>query len=330
MNSTIKLNGISIAILAILILFASSSSLAFAGIPDPEPEPDPILGNGPIFPSINLFNENLSYPTPGTAVFTWNTNAPATSRVVYGYSSQKAFIPAIQDVNYGYDHSTMQDDTLVFNHSVTIMGLTPGTQYFFRPESRINNYANTGNEKTTATQTTVTGTGGSDCNYIGGYLRMGDNDNQEQVARLQTFLRDQEGFSGLVVNGIFDQATLDAVMQFQLKYKSEILDPWGIDFPTGYVYYTTQKKINELYCGASIPLTENQINEMSSFKSLIESAINNNEIPDIDFETIGQGDNGLTDGSDNDSLQASAILTGGDDEDKRGLFFRVLNWFRNR
>jgi len=249
---------------------------------------------------------------------------------MYGYSSQKVIFPTVQDINYGYDYSTVQDNTLVFNHSVTITGLTPGAQYFFRPESRINNYANTGNEKTTATQTTLAGTGGSDCNYIGGYLRIGDNNNPEQVMRLQTFLRDMEGFSSVAVNGIFDQATLDAVMQFQLKYSEDILAPWGIDFPTGYVYYTTQKKINEIYCGQSIPLTESQINEMRQLRGLVEDISDDDQVPNIDFETIGgEVGDGLTDGS-NDSLQASVVLSDRTGENKAGLFSRILNWFRSR
>ncbi|MBX4181388.1 hypothetical protein KW807_00815, partial [Candidatus Parcubacteria bacterium] len=54
-------------------------------------------------------------------------------------------------------------------------------------------------------------------------------------------------------NGVFDQATKQAVEAFQLKYSSEVLAPWGISAPTGYVYITTLGKINQLLCGTGIP-----------------------------------------------------------------------------
>jgi len=41
---------------------------------------------------------------------------------------------------------------------------------------------------------------------------------------------------------------LNAVKRFQIEYRSEILDPWGIQNPTWYVYTTTVKTINEIAC----------------------------------------------------------------------------------
>jgi len=315
----------SISAIGLFILFASAFSFQFA-LASASPI---IIGNGPIPASINIFNEGLRYTSPSTAIFTWDTNNPATSRVVYGDKSQKVMFSNLEHINYGYDKSTQQDDTLLINHSVTIGGLTPNMQYFFRPESRIDNYANTGNEKTIAPGTVSNGTGGG-CDYVTSYLRFGDNNEAGEVTRLQTFLRDTEGFSNLAVTGVFDQATFDAVSQFQLKYAGDVLAPWGINFPTGYVYYTTLKKINEIYCGETLPFTDAQIAEMEEFKTLLGEVRENKQVPNIDWETIGQGDVDGDDNieDDNESLQASVILSGGDDKKKRSLFFRILDWFR--
>ena len=85
-------------------------------------------------------------------------------------------------------------------------------------------------------------------------------------------LRDFEG-AKLTVNGVYDAATLAAVNAFQAKYKSEILTPWGIGEPTGFVYLTTRKKINEMYCRNTrqfeLTLEERKIIEQTRLKSLV-------------------------------------------------------------
>ena len=78
------------------------------------------------------------------------------------------------------------------------------------------------------------------------------NNDSIQVIRLQAFLKTFEKFDYVTVNGVFDQATLQAVNEFQLRYKDEILTPWGISQPTGYVYIRTLGKINQILCGTSI------------------------------------------------------------------------------
>lgn len=95
--------------------------------------------------------------------------------------------------------------------------------------------------------------------FLTAYIRSGQANDLGQVARLQYFLNEFEGAS-LTVNGVYDAATLAAVNAFQSKYASEVLTPWGISGPTGYVYFTTRKKINELYCKGTnqFPLTAAQ------------------------------------------------------------------------
>jgi len=47
---------------------------------------------------------------------------------------------------------------------------------------------------------------------------------------------------------VFNASDANIVKEFQLEYKAEILDPWGISNPTGYVGRTTVQQINEIAC----------------------------------------------------------------------------------
>ncbi|HVV15347.1 MAG TPA: peptidoglycan-binding domain-containing protein [Candidatus Paceibacterota bacterium] len=79
------------------------------------------------------------------------------------------------------------------------------------------------------------------------YMRMGQPNDLAEVAKLQVFLNGEMG-SDLAVTGVFDAATDASVRAFQAKYASEVLAPWGITEPTGYVYKLTQWKINMINC----------------------------------------------------------------------------------
>ncbi len=73
------------------------------------------------------------------------------------------------------------------------------------------------------------------------------NNNEGEVRRLETFLNESE-WESLDVDGRYGQDDFDAVKRFQVKHRAEILDPWDISNPTGYVFTTTIKKINEIHC----------------------------------------------------------------------------------
>ncbi len=83
--------------------------------------------------------------------------------------------------------------------------------------------------------------------YLTEYIGYGRDNNPEEVERLQTFLNEEEGES-LPVTGFYGEMTLAAVNRLQVKYASEILEPWGITEPTGYVYKTTTTFINNRKC----------------------------------------------------------------------------------
>lgn len=110
------------------------------------------------------------------------------------------------------------------------------------------------------------------CDYLHDYLHIGWNNDPVEVIKLQLFLKDLEGFSNLQVNGTFDQATFDAVSQFQVKYQPDILTPWGYaqGESTGYVYILTKKKINEIFCQHAYPLNAQQAQEIADFRALLD------------------------------------------------------------
>jgi hypothetical protein len=115
------------------------------------------------------------------------------------------------------------------------------------------------------------------CNYISSYLRFGDQNNSAQVTKLQSFLKNIEKLD-LDVSGVFDIKTLNAVKVFQEKYANEVLFPWGMVLPSGYVYYTTKDKINEIYCKTTFNLTPAQLADITAFKNAKLEREENQEI----------------------------------------------------
>lgn len=100
--------------------------------------------------------------------------------------------------------------------------------------------------------------------YLTEYIRYGADNNKEEVKKLQTFLNEYEG-EQLPVTGFYGEMTLSAVNRLQRKYAEEILTPWGITEPTGYVYITTQRFINDKKCGGkTLPMPELVVDETVS------------------------------------------------------------------
>jgi len=94
---------------------------------------------------------------------------------------------------------------------------------------------------------------GNSCPLLTLYMREGNANDSSQVSALQSFLNGELSLS-LMVSGIFDSLTTNAVNTFQVKYGSEVLAPWipyglaNANTPTGYVYKTTLWKINDIAC----------------------------------------------------------------------------------
>lgn len=104
--------------------------------------------------------------------------------------------------------------------------------------------------------------------YLQGYIKLGAQNNVGEVAKLQQFLNDFEG-TNLAVTGTYDNATYLAVHTFQKKHMDRVLAPWGVTKSTGYVYHTTRKAINEIYCQfqKDFPLTQAQTQEIARVRA---------------------------------------------------------------
>lgn len=76
-----------------------------------------------------ISNETATDVEQTSAVITWSTDLPGTSRVVYDTVSHAVLGDA---PNYGYANSTVEDLTKVTEHSVTLTGLTAGQTYYYR------------------------------------------------------------------------------------------------------------------------------------------------------------------------------------------------------
>ncbi len=128
--------------------------------------------------------------------------------------------------------------------------------------------------------------GASSCSYLRDYLRIDWANDRVEVLKLQSFLNIYDG-AKLNMTGVFDQNTLVAVNNFQNKYESDILTPWGHDAPTGFVYILTKKKINEIYCNTTYPLTSEQAEEIREFRSFLDGLKSSNPGATYDAGGIG-------------------------------------------
>lgn len=81
--------------------------------------------------------------------------------------------------------------------------------------------------------------------HLAQYIHINRHNDSDEVKKLQKFLNKFEG-ENLTVDGIYKPEDMEAVKRFQIKYADKILAPWGITKPTGYVYKTTVKMINEI------------------------------------------------------------------------------------
>lgn len=77
-------------------------------------------------------------------------------------------------------------------------------------------------------------------------IGLGAQNNVDEVERLEAFLVAR--WENITLDGVYGQEEFEAIKKFQLEYRADILDPWEITEPTGYVFRTTIKKINEIAC----------------------------------------------------------------------------------
>lgn len=205
-------------------------------------------------------NERIEVLGPQSVMVRWNTNVPAESRVVYGPVSQALFAGA--SLPFGYPSSVNVAGIPVTDHAVAVGPLDTSRTTYLRPVSMAGGNTAAGKELSVAPAAF------GSCGYVHQYLRPGDPaNNPDEVRDLQAFLRGVEKDTSVSVTGAYDEATRAAVARFQLKYKDEILAPWGVSEPTGVVYITTKKKINEIFCSTRVALTAEETTILNTFKA---------------------------------------------------------------
>jgi peptidoglycan hydrolase-like protein with peptidoglycan-binding domain len=125
--------------------------------------------------------------------------------------------------------------------------------------------------------------------YLTKYIKFGDKNDINEVKKLQEFLNKFEK-EKLNVNGIYDQANFEAVKRFQKKYEKDVLPPWGITNPTGFVYKTTTKKINEIYCqGKPVEISVETAKKCPIFVKSLKLGSKDEEVKKVQQFLIDQG-----------------------------------------
>jgi hypothetical protein len=54
--------------------------------------------------------------------------------------------------------------------------------------------------------------------------------------------------TSLPVTGFYGPMTFSALQDFQTKYSDDVLKPWELTSPTGLVYLSTLRQINNIEC----------------------------------------------------------------------------------
>lgn len=133
--------------------------------------------------------ETTASSTETSITTTWTTDHPATSRVIYDTVSHAVLGAA---PNYGYANSTIEDSALVTDHSVTIIDLSPGTEYFFRtishgsPEAVSDEFSGTtSNSAPPKKEVAVHRTQGQFVRPIGQVLGAFSGNNNEEIERIR-------------------------------------------------------------------------------------------------------------------------------------------------
>jgi len=173
--------------------------------------------------------------------------------------------------------------------------------------------------------------------YLQGYIRQSANNNPEQVLKLQTFLRDLGGFPTLAITGVYDAPTIAAVRSFQANYRSSILAPWGIAEPTGFVYYTTRKAINEIYCQFTrlFPLTADQLREIERVRQAGQAWVPETAGGVVSTQSTSVGTDSpsgevagesTSNGETSQTTQVESDTTASEPAKRPSFFRRIWNW----
>ncbi len=175
------------------------------------------------------------------------TSATTTTTVANGDDDGVTLPPVVTVTGGGQGGSP---DVQNFGRSVSIStgsiggGSTGGTPPAPKPQIALANIPPAGE---------VLGASTACSKYLFNPLKYGDAKDADDVIKLQALLNEVLG-TNIPLTGFFGESTKAAVDAFQLKYKTDILDPWiheGFNLsgkPTGVVGPMTLRVINNLVC----------------------------------------------------------------------------------
>jgi hypothetical protein len=165
------------------------------------------------------------------------------------------------------------------------------------------------------------------------YIVPGQANNPADISKLQFFLSTYEHDSAVTVNGVLDQATLNGIISFQNTYLSNIMGPWGVTTPSGNIYMTSLKQINNIVCGTSLSLTASELADINAYKaSFAANASGTNGISGSSAETVsgtGSTTTGTT-GTPNNSLLTGNVVSSGAGIFFSNLFSKIWNFFSGK
>ncbi len=122
--------------------------------------------------------------------------------------------------------------------------------------------------------------------YLKSFIRYGAKNDIEEVKKLQLFLRDVKGMKEVKVTGIYDRTSLRAVMKFQAGLGKDVLSPWNLSSPTGYVYITTSRAINRIHCQKNPPKPQIVNTCDTGCLKKIQNSVGNDTYIDVCKKTI--------------------------------------------
>ncbi len=150
--------------------------------------------------------------------------------------------------------------------------------------------------------------------YLREFIKLGRDNNKVEVFKLQYFLRTYENLE-VPLSGIYDETTYEAVKIFQSRYGRDVLGPWGISEPTGYVFITTRLAINNIYCART---TANNLDLRNFYPNYVAGTL-----PLDDQEMINEIETNLDELDEAGTSTIPADLLGAADESPFRNFFQA-------
>lgn len=152
------------------------------------------------------------------------------------------------------------------------------------------------------------------CPFLRSYMSLNSRNDSLEVSKLQSFLKISQKLD-VEVTGVYNNQTFEAVKLFQQKYLVETMIPWGVNYPSGNVYITTLKKINEIACNTNMTLTSAELAIINSFRSKNQNSSNQNGVNGSDIGILNPVNNSSTSSPKIDSSNTNKNETGINDSD---------------